>query len=165
MIPSKHFVGKCHWGLSSISHSLNRAREQYANSFLLAKGTMAFFFFFLNGPSLASFSFIIGLFQTNINTILQQINVEKCPSSIRHWDSNPRPSESKSPPITTRPGLLPWHQHSYFDPHQWNTLLSAHWKINFRNGAYVLAKTKGTLLPSWTLTLLLFKQTVNLQIS
>ena len=28
-------------------------------------------------------------FQTNINTILQQINVKKCPSSIRRWDSNP----------------------------------------------------------------------------
>ena len=53
----------------------------------------------------ASFSFIFGLFQTNINTILQQINVKKCPSSIRHRDSNPRPSECKSPPITTRPGL------------------------------------------------------------
>ena len=29
-----------------------------------------------NGPSPASFSFIFGLFQTNINTILQQINVK-----------------------------------------------------------------------------------------
>ena len=33
-------------------------------------------FLFLNGPSPASFSFIFGLFQTNINTILQQINVK-----------------------------------------------------------------------------------------
>ena len=63
------------------------------------------YFFFKNGPSPASFSFIFGLFQTNINTILQQINVKKCPSSMRHWDSNPRPSERESPPITTRPGL------------------------------------------------------------
>ena len=62
---------------------------------------------FLNGPSPASFTFIFGLFQTNINTILQQINVKKCPSSIRHWDSNPRPSDRESPPITTRPGLPP----------------------------------------------------------
>ena len=30
---------------------------------------------------------------------------EKCPSSIWHWDSNPRPSERESPPITPRPGL------------------------------------------------------------
>ena len=50
-----------------------------------------------NGPSPASFSF----FQTNI-TILQQINVKKCPPSIRCWDSNPRPPEHESPPITTR---------------------------------------------------------------
>ena len=48
---------------------------------------------------------IPGLFQTNINTILQQINVKKFPSSIWHWDSNPRPSECESPPITrARPG-------------------------------------------------------------
>ena len=31
---------------------------------------------FKNGPSPASFSFILGLFQTNINTILLQINVK-----------------------------------------------------------------------------------------
>ena len=30
-----------------------------------------------------------------------------CPSSIRRWDSNPRPLERESPPITTRPGLPP----------------------------------------------------------
>ena len=65
------------------------------------------FFFLKNGPSPASFSFIFCIFQTNINTILQQINVKKSPSSIWHWDSNPRPSERESPPITTRPGLPP----------------------------------------------------------
>ena len=32
---------------------------------------------------------------------------EKCPSSIRCRDSNPRPSERESLPITTRPGLPP----------------------------------------------------------
>ena len=53
------------------------------------------------------FFVIFGLFQRNINTILQQINVKKCPSSIRHRDSNPRPSEHESLPITTRPGLPP----------------------------------------------------------
>ena len=51
--------------------------------------------------------FIFGLFQTNMNTILQQINVKKCQYSIQHWDLNPRPSELESPPITTRPGLPP----------------------------------------------------------
>ena len=35
------------------------------------------------------FLFIFGLFQANINTVLQQTNVKKCPSSIWHWDSNP----------------------------------------------------------------------------
>ena len=36
---------------------------------------------------------------------LQQINVKKCPSSIRCQDSNSRPLEHESPPITTRSGL------------------------------------------------------------
>ena len=30
----------------------------------------------------------------------------KCSSSIWHWESNPRPSERESPPITPWPGLL-----------------------------------------------------------
>ena len=34
---------------------------------------------------------------------------EKCPSSIRCRDSNPRPSERESLPITTRPGLPPYN--------------------------------------------------------
>ena len=50
------------------------------------------------------FLFIFGLFQTN-NTIFTTNQCEKCPSSIRRWDSNPRPLERESPPITTRPGL------------------------------------------------------------
>ena len=55
-------------------------------------------------------------FQTNI-TILQQINVKKCPSSIQCWDSNPRPLEHESPPITTRPGLLPYDaKHLWSNP-------------------------------------------------
>ena len=58
-----------------------------------------------NGPSPASFSFIFRLFETNINTVLQQINVKKCPSNKRCWNLNPQPSEHESPPITTRPGL------------------------------------------------------------
>ena len=45
--------------------------------------------------------------QTN-NTILTTNQCEKmlCPSSMRHWDSNPRTSEYESPPITTSPGLV-----------------------------------------------------------
>ena len=38
---------------------------------------------------------------------LQQINMKKCPFSLRRWDSNPQPLECESPPITTRPGLPP----------------------------------------------------------
>ena len=34
-------------------------------------------------------------------------NKKNCTSSIRHRDSNSRPSERESPPITTRPGLPP----------------------------------------------------------
>ena len=62
---------------------------------------------FFNWGIPASFSFIFGLFQTNIDTILQQINVKICPSSIWRRDSNPQPSENEAPPITTRPGLPP----------------------------------------------------------
>ena len=58
------------------------------------------------GPTPASFLFIFGLFKQTIQ-FLQQINVKKCPSSIRRWDSNPRPLERESTPITTRPGLPP----------------------------------------------------------
>ena len=61
---------------------------------------------FKNGPSPASFTFIFALFQVNITNF--KINqCEKCPSSIRCWDLNPWPSENKSPPITTKPGLSP----------------------------------------------------------
>ena len=45
-------------------------------------------------------------FQTNI-TIFTANKCEKCPFSIRCWDSNPWPSVYDSPPITTRPGLPP----------------------------------------------------------
>ena len=47
-------------------------------------------------------------FQTN-KTIFSTNQCVKisCPSSIRCRDSNQRPSEHESPPITTRPGLPP----------------------------------------------------------
>ena len=47
------------------------------------------------------------LFHKQTITFLQPINLKKCPSSKRCWDSNPRPSEHESHPITTRPGLPP----------------------------------------------------------
>ena len=56
-----------------------------------------------NGPTSVSFSFIFGLFQTNV-TFLQQINVKKYPSSIQCWHLNPQPFDHESPNITTTPG-------------------------------------------------------------
>ena len=38
---------------------------------------------------------------------LQQINVKYVHPVYGFWDSNPRPLEHESPPIATRPGLLP----------------------------------------------------------
>ena len=49
---------------------------------------------------------LFSTFQSNI-TISTTNKCEKCPSSKRRWDSNPRPLEHESPPITTRPGLPP----------------------------------------------------------
>ena len=57
---------------------------------------------FLNGPSLASFWFIFGLFFKQTIQFLQQINVIKCPSSIQCLDSNSQPSDYESPRLTTR---------------------------------------------------------------
>ena len=57
--------------------------------------------------SLASFSFILGLSQANINTIFATNQCEKCPSSMQCRDSNPQPSFCNSHPIDTRPGLPP----------------------------------------------------------
>ena len=59
---------------------------------------------FKNGPSPA-FSNIQYNFTANIG--------EKCQSSIQYWESNPRPSEHESPPITTSPGLPPASPSSY----------------------------------------------------
>ena len=75
-------------------------------------GTILRHLFFLKKWAIPGlFLFIFGLFQTNNNTILQQNNVKKCPSSILHWDSNPRPSGGEYLPITTRPGLPPNLRH------------------------------------------------------
>ena len=61
--------------------------------------------FLKNGPTPASFIIYFQSFQTNIITILTTIICEKITSSIRCWDSNPRPLEHEPPAITTRPGL------------------------------------------------------------
>ena len=46
---------------------------------------------------------------------LHQIYVKKCPSSIRCRDSNPRPLECESLPITTRPGLPPKEERCFLN--------------------------------------------------
>ena len=63
------------------------------------------FFSPLMGHPRPLLSFIFGIFK---QTLQSYNNIcEKCPSSIRYRDSNPRPLEVESPPITTRPGLPP----------------------------------------------------------
>ena len=54
-------------------------------------------------PGLFSFIFT---FQTNI-TSFSTNRCEKCPVTIRSWDSDPHPSEHVSFIMTTRPGLPP----------------------------------------------------------
>ena len=52
--------------------------------------------------------FVYFWFFSNQQFCFKQINVKKCPSTIRRRDSNPRPFEHElSSPITTRPGLPP----------------------------------------------------------
>ena len=61
-----------------------------------------------NVPTSASFSFIFVFSNKHrYNQFLQQINVKKFPSSIGCQDSNWRPLENGSPPITTRQGSYP----------------------------------------------------------
>ena len=64
-------------------------------------------FFKLNQPRplFHLFSCFQSIFTTNI--------YEKCPSSIQCRDSNSRPLEHESPPVTTRPELLPSFNYLY----------------------------------------------------
>ena len=56
---------------------------------------------FLSGPSPASFSFILELFETTCNTIFGNKLCEKCTtSSIRQLDTNSQPLDYKSPTTT-----------------------------------------------------------------
>ena len=61
----------------------------------------------LNGTTPASLIVYFWYLQRNIITIFTKNICEKCPSSIRCQDLNPRPLENESPLITTRPGLPP----------------------------------------------------------
>ena len=63
-------------------------------------------------------------FQTNIITIFTTKICEKskCPSSIRCWDSKPRPLERESLPITTKAGLPPRAQSILGQVHAWQRI-------------------------------------------
>ena len=78
-----------------------------ANLFLL-KNSLAYLLFFKKmgqpRPLFRSFSVFSNKHHYNF---YNKYIWKKCPSSIRCWDSNPRPSERESLPFTTRPGLLP----------------------------------------------------------
>ena len=65
------------------------------------------YFFLKNWANSGLFFVLFSVFFKQTLQFLQQINVKKCPSSIRRRDSNPRPFEHESSPITTRPGLPP----------------------------------------------------------
>ena len=72
-----------------------------------------FLLLFLKKRAITGLFFYLFLsFQTNI-IILQKNKCEKCPSSIQCWDSNPRPLEHESPPITNKPGLPPSYYFYY----------------------------------------------------
>ena len=64
-------------------------------------------FFKKNGPTPASFRLFL-VFSSKHYKFLQQIDVKKCPFSIRGRDSNPQPLERESLPISTTPGLPPF---------------------------------------------------------
>ena len=66
------------------------------------------YYCFLNGPTPTSFH-LFSVFSNKQYNFLQQINVKKCPSSRWRWNSNPRRLKHEFSPITTKPGLPPYH--------------------------------------------------------
>ena len=67
--------------------------------------------FFKYGPTRPLFR-LFSFFQTNITFFITN-KCEKCPSRKQHYDSNLRPLEHESPPITTKPGLPPIFNQSF----------------------------------------------------
>ena len=61
---------------------------------------------FLMGQTRPLLSFIFGLFKQTSLQFLQQIYVRRYPSSLWCRDSNLRPLEHESPPMTARPVAL-----------------------------------------------------------
>ena len=68
-------------------------------------------FFLKNVPTPASFRLFLVFSNKQHYNFYNKYMWKKCPSSIRCQDSNPRPSERESLPITTRPGLPPMRRH------------------------------------------------------
>ena len=68
---------------------------------------------------------LFSVFSNKHYTFLQQIYVKKIPSSIWCRDSNPRPLEHVSPPITTRPGLPPKRMELF------TQIKRSHWLVTY----------------------------------
>ena len=84
----------------------NKQSSTYQNNNHSSQGTRPKLSQLKHGPTPASLFIYFHSFQTN-NTIFTTNQCEKCPSSKWLWDSNPRPLEHESSPITTKPGLPP----------------------------------------------------------
>ena len=69
-------------------------------------------------------------------TILQQYNVNKCPSSSWCWDSNPRSLECESPPKTTTPGLPSKPVLDLVDVSRWSKVICK--SVSIHSTGYVL---------------------------
>ena len=86
-----------------------RSFNTKANMFV--KNKISFFFIFCAAIKTDFQCFFLkkwanpGLFFKHTLQFLQQINVKKCPSSMRCRNLNSRPLEHESPTITTSPGL------------------------------------------------------------
>ena len=91
---------------SVVLHWIAISSNVVCENILIHIGRYHFTYYFSKMPHPASFIIYFQSFQTNV-THSTTVYVKKCPSSIRCRDSNPQLLGRKSPPITTRPGLLP----------------------------------------------------------
>ena len=91
---------------SVVLHWIAISSNVVCENILIHIGHYHFTYYFSKMPHPASFIIYFQSFQTNV-THSTTVYVKKCPSSIRCRDSNPQLLGRKSPPITTRPGLLP----------------------------------------------------------
>ena len=117
------------------------------------------FFFKKNGPTPASFSFIFGLFNQTLLQFLQQIYVEKCPSSIGAgiWTHDLR--NVSLFPLPLDQGSCPWYLEftlEYF-VHFWSyeicqkltyvrvTRLGYFWKVILEKNTHMFGNFSGNL--------------------